>query len=241
MTRLASKALIDNKLMCLQQIALMGASMRNIFLLSAVSLSIFCSFPALCRELTRIIGEVKVGSLDSGIGDYIFYTDSKVGEVIFAACKMDEICDVRAVVNDDFIVAVASASLVANWNEPNLAAIEGWWGFSPEGCHDIEDNQYRVAVGRFDIQRNDTGPPAISFGAGAPGIGMYDGGCELGKLTSTKGGNYTFESTCEFEGEKFKGNVIISKPSKFTLNLKIPGWQSEGIELIACPKISETN
>lgn len=124
------------------------------------------------------------------------------------------------------------------WSEPGLASMEGWWGMSPEGCYDIEDNQYRIAVGRFDIQRNDLGPVEVIFGKGEAGIGMYGDGCTLGELISEKDMKYTFAAICESEGEKTRGNVTISKTSKFTLNIKLPGEENEqgNVDLVACPK-----
>lgn len=129
-----------------------------------------------------------------------------------------------------------ATSTLSIWNEPDLAAIEGWWGMSPEGCNDIEDNQYRVAIGRFDVQRNDSSPTVVTFGRGQAAIGMRDGGCDLGKSLSAGNGKYTFEATCEFEGERSNGPVIIFRSSKFTINISIPDRINNhwNLDLIEC-------
>ena len=52
-------------------------------------------------------GVVKVGTLDSAIGDYGFMTRSAMGAKIFAACKMDDLCEAKITANaDEFMTRV---------------------------------------------------------------------------------------------------------------------------------------
>ncbi|WP_127754295.1 hypothetical protein [Devosia sp. 1566] len=68
--------------------------------------------PALSQSLSTLRGEVSVGTLDSAIGEYSFLTDSTVGDAIFASCQMGDLCEIQALVQNEQIVAVASAKKV---------------------------------------------------------------------------------------------------------------------------------
>ena len=50
-------------------------------------------------------GVVTTGTLDSAIGDYGFMTHSAMGTKIFAACKMDDLCEAKITANADSFIA----------------------------------------------------------------------------------------------------------------------------------------
>jgi hypothetical protein len=114
--------------------------------------------------------------------------------------------------------------------------LDGWWGFSPDGCFDDVDNQYRVALGRFEVINSDK-DRKILFGKGAYGIGMYDGGCSL---TQSKKSNaeITFKAQCTSEGEKTTGLASIKFDNEFTLRLYSPITRKDGLLLVKCGKLS---
>lgn len=60
-------------------------------------------------------GEISVGSLDSGVGDCVFITDSEVGKRIFSTCGSGDICEVNAVVDvkSNLIKRVTSSKRVS--------------------------------------------------------------------------------------------------------------------------------
>ena len=53
--------------------------------------------------------------MDSSIGDYIFLTKSSIGDKILAVCKMDDICEVTAEVDDnDAILSVSKLAKIGS-------------------------------------------------------------------------------------------------------------------------------
>lgn len=58
--------------------------------------------------------------------------------------------------------AVLSVAIMGGTANAQDQPLEGWWGFDPDGCLD-EDNQYRVAVGRFVL-----GEGGVKFSESAP-------------------------------------------------------------------------
>ena len=65
-------------------------------------------------EIARktIRGEVKTGTLDSAIGEYIFVTRSGEAVKMFQKCRMNDECRVEADVKGDEIVKVRSVRLI---------------------------------------------------------------------------------------------------------------------------------
>ncbi len=58
-------------------------------------------------------GELKTGTLDSGINDYTFITQSLEGDAILEVCKMGDVCKVKAVVRNDIIIDVISVQKIS--------------------------------------------------------------------------------------------------------------------------------
>ncbi len=112
--------------------------------------------------------------------------------------------------------------------------LSGWWRFenAPNGCSD-EDNQYRVAVGRYQYANG-----VIEFGAGDRAIGLYEESCRVLDFSSREEG-VLFFGDCSAEGDKIKGPGMISMPDKETLLLFLP-TREDGLTLKLCPKVDKT-
>ena len=105
--------------------------------------------------------------------------------------------------------------------------INGWWGFDKNGCNDT-DNQYRVALGKWKMEKD-----GIKFGEGGESIGLYDGGCELShkKITENK---IEYQASCDLEKEKYNGIAKITFIDINNINLIFPGGNPDGINLVRC-------
>ncbi len=65
-------------------------------------------------------GVVKAGTLDSGIGNYTFTSQSPVGSKIFALCKMDDLCEAQVRTNaKGVVVSVGRVRKVEPFTTPN--------------------------------------------------------------------------------------------------------------------------
>ncbi len=127
-----------------------------------------------------------------------------------------------------------SASAGSTPGQDFLDYLEGWWGLSADGCFD-EDNQYRVAVGRW--QRTDAG---VSFGKGDFRIGFYDGGCQISDMKQ-QSTTLTGKGSCNFEGEEETGPVRLQLENQFTLRATYPKSPGEGLLLVQCGKLTRND
>lgn len=105
--------------------------------------------------------------------------------------------------------------------------INGWWGFDNNGCNDA-DNQYRVALGKWKIEKE-----GIKFGEGSESIGLYDGTCELSNKKISKN-KIEYQASCNLENEKHNGIVKITFNNIDNINLVFPGGNPDGSNLVRC-------
>lgn len=81
-----------------------------VFLAAASTIAGGYAGPTLARTNeaypTKIIGVVRVGSLDSAVGKYGFATRSPLADKVFSACKMNDLCELDASVRDEQLVKV---------------------------------------------------------------------------------------------------------------------------------------
>jgi hypothetical protein len=109
--------------------------------------------------------------------------------------------------------------------------LSGWWRFESNewGCDDT-DNQYRVAIGHWTATPEDK----LVFGAGEPRIGLYDGGCSVENLAWQATNVLGFDAQCTFEGEPASGRGRIVIADHNTINVAIPSFREDGLELVSC-------
>jgi len=83
----------------------------NAFFFAAVVLYCALNVAAFAKTLT-CRGEVMAATLDSAVGDCSFLTHSVAADRIFKVCKMQDECEVVAVMKDDWIAKVVSVRLI---------------------------------------------------------------------------------------------------------------------------------
>ncbi len=111
----------------------------------------------------------------------------------------------------------------------------GWWGMTLEGCFD-EDNQYRVALGRWD-----KGNEGIKFGVGQEKVGLYDSECILSNRVENQN-IVTYLAICyDEEGEKYEGAGKIILEDEFTARVFMPILLDEGLSLVRCTEKEANN
>ncbi|MEA1048402.1 hypothetical protein U5801_01005 [Lamprobacter modestohalophilus] len=137
------------------------------------------------------------------------------------------------------MLAMAAAMLfagqvLAESKVTSLEDLEGWWRFDdPElawGCED-QDNQYRVAIGRWEYDAEISG---LRFGVGSEKkIGFYDSRCLL-QEEKFNGKELIYNSECYTEEGDFSGKTIIKPISRNVISLKQP----DGVDLVLlrCPE-----
>ncbi|GJD89370.1 hypothetical protein BHAOGJBA_2897 [Methylobacterium hispanicum] len=67
---------------------------------------------------TTVVGVVRTGTSDSAIGKYSFATRGPVADKVFAACKMDDLCDLTGRVSGETLVGVARITRVQDFAGP---------------------------------------------------------------------------------------------------------------------------
>lgn len=108
----------------------------------------------------------------------------------------------------------------------------GWWGFNQEGCFD-EDNQYRVALGKWTKT-----PDGIEFGSGQEAVGFYDAICELSKRVQNEN-IITYVARCmDEEGEQYNGPGKIIMENESTIRVFMPILSNDGLSLVRCDEVS---
>lgn len=90
--------------------------------------------PASSKPVTKTIrGEISDGTSLSNIGSYSFENGTPAARTIFKACKVGDMCEVEADVDDDMIRKVRSAKLAtASTDKPD--AYLGGWTEEAKGC-----------------------------------------------------------------------------------------------------------
>lgn len=90
--------------------------------------------PAMSKPTTKTIrGEISDGTSLSNIGSYSFENGTPAARTIFKTCKVGDMCEVEADVDDDMIRKVRSAKLAtASTDKPD--AYLGGWTEDAQGC-----------------------------------------------------------------------------------------------------------
>lgn len=122
----------------------------------------------------------------------------------------------------------------------NKVDLTGWWALDGklENCQDTE-NQYRVALGRYQVTEN-----GVEFGSGNEMIGMYGYACKLSNRTQSDKNVIEYDASCDGEDFSEKGKTYFVIKNNDTINLALPN-SHKGISLSRCPvenkKPSNTN
>jgi hypothetical protein len=137
------------------------------------------------------------------------------------------------------LYSIVLTSILALPLTPVFAApdITGWWGFSPEGCFDDKDNQFRVALGKWERTENHRDGVSLRFGKGQEKIGFYDSICFLSQRKDV-GNMSTYSAVCDYEGEKIKGAGRIVNINEFTVRVFMPSLTDNGLLLVKCGNLT---
>ena len=116
-----------------------------------------------------------------------------------------------------YAIIIGLAILVSFVEKSKAFELQGWWGFSPNGCFDVEDNQYRVAIGRVQVKEG-----KVIFGRGKPGIWYYNSNCQFLKTIALRNRS-VFPARCTDEdGSKFNTRITLVALNSFTMNVCYP-------------------
>lgn len=102
--------------------------------LAAVLIAGVYTGPAMSKPTPKTIrGEISDGTSLSNVGSYSFENGTAAARTIFKACKVGDMCEVEADVDDDMIRRVRSAKLAtASTDKPD--AYLGGWTEDAKGC-----------------------------------------------------------------------------------------------------------
>lgn len=102
--------------------------------LAAVLIAGVHTGPAMSKPTAKTIrGEISDGTSLSNVGSYSFENGTAAARTIFKACKVGDMCEVEAEVDDDMIRRVRSAKL-ATASSDKADAYLGGWTEDAKGC-----------------------------------------------------------------------------------------------------------